>query len=38
LILLFKHPSIAGMTGTCHRFQLLVVKMGSHELFAWAGL
>jgi hypothetical protein len=34
----FKRPSTVGMTGTCHHTQLLLVKMGSLEFFAWAGL
>jgi hypothetical protein len=29
---------IAEMTGTCHCAQLLQIEMGSHELFAQAGL
>jgi hypothetical protein len=37
MILLFTLPCVAGMTGACHHAQPLP-EMGSHELFAWAGL
>jgi hypothetical protein len=30
--------SIVGITGMHHHTQLLLVEMGSQELFAWAGL
>jgi hypothetical protein len=29
---------MAEMTDACHLVQLLVVEMGSRELFAWTGL
>jgi hypothetical protein len=33
------NSSVAGMTGTdmCHHAHLLLIEMGSGELFAWVG-
>jgi hypothetical protein len=38
LVLLFVLPGVAGMTGIYHQTQLLLVEIGSHELFAKTGL
>jgi hypothetical protein len=29
---------MAEMTGVCHHAQLLLIEIGSYNLFAWAGL